>query len=469
MRNQFFCGDVIEILKTFPDESVQMVVTSPPFYGLRDYGTGKWEGGDPNCTHKHYLGEHGDASVKQKTSQGTQQYNYKGVCGICGAKRTDNQIGLEKTPEEYIEKLVKVFREIKRVLRSDGVVWINIGDSYAREGGKTQGKSRHWDGRKKDPTSDAIHARSLASEMGLKPKDLIGIPYMLAFALRQDGWYWRDNIIWAKSCSGNYMGGSVMPESVTDRTTKSFEHIFMFSKSQKYFYDSEAIKEPNVDPDRTNYTPGKETYKTGNVHDDSGRERRNDGFQKYAEGAIPSGRNRRSVWVINPRPFREAHFATYNPELIIPCIKAGTSEHGCCGKCGAPYKRVVEKSPTPHDDSTESLYPENSTGKRISLLRQAMRERGEEYLGTITKTLRFDPTCKCNAPIAKCIVLDPFMGSGTTAVTAASLGRDFVGIDLNPKYVEMAKRRYADEVNTPYKKVAEETKEVEKEGIFKLF
>jgi len=452
MRNQFLCGNVLDVLKTFKDESVQMVVTSPPYFGLRDYSTGIWEGGDKNCNHNEV-----DLGKKNE------------VCVYCSAKRVDYQIGLEKTPELYIEKLVKVFREVKSVLRSDGVVYIVIADSYARTGGKTQGKSRHWDGRKKDPTSDAVHARPLASEIGLKPKDLIGIPYMLAFALRQDGWYWRDNVVWAKGCSGNYMGGSCMPESVVDRTTKSFEHVFMFSKSSKYFYDSEAIKEPNVDPDRTNYTPGKEAYFKGNVHDDSGRERRNDGFEKYAKGAIPSGRNRRSVWVVNPKGFSEAHFAVFPEELIIPCIKAGTSEKGCCEKCGAPYVRIVEKSQTPHDGHTESIYPEGTTGKRISLLRQAMRERGEEYCGTVSKTIGFNPSCSCNAKITKCIVLDPFMGSGTTAVVASKLGRDFVGIDLNPKYVEMAKKRYASVVNTPYKKVVEVEKKTDKEGLAKLF
>lgn len=283
MRNQFFCGDVIEVLKTFKDESIQMVVTSPPYWGQRDY-------------------------------------------------EVDGQIGQESTPEEYIEKLVKVFREIKRVLRNDGIIWINLGDVYSSQGEPECEQTVHSE--ETYINRGAHGGKSRKPSGNLKPKDLVGLPFMLAFALRDDGWYWRQTLIWAKGCSGNYMGGSVMPESVKDRCTTSHEYILLFSKSQKYFYDSEAIKEPNVDPDRTNYTPGKETYKDGNVHDGSDRTRRNDGFQKYAEGAIPSGRNRRSVWVINPRPFRGAHFATFCSELILPCIKAGTSEYGCCAKCG---------------------------------------------------------------------------------------------------------------------------------------
>jgi site-specific DNA-methyltransferase (adenine-specific) len=262
-------GDVRERLKELPDQSVNCCVTSPPYWGLRDYGN-------------------------------------------------DGQIGLEHQPGAFIAELVQVFGEVKRVLRDDGTLWVNMGDSYAStKEGNTNGTA----GKVKQKAGVNDNTRKRTIPDGLKAKDLVGIPWMLAFALRADGWYLRQDIIWHKP--------NPMPESVTDRCTKSHEYIFLLSKSRQYYFDNKAMREPNADPKRTNYKPGKRAYAEGNTEQIPGsRTRRNDGFQAYADGKIPVGRNKRSVWTVTTRPFRGAHFATFPPALIEPCILAGCPEGG---------------------------------------------------------------------------------------------------------------------------------------------
>lgn len=284
-------GDVVETLKDVPSASVQCCVTSPPYFGLRDYGTGKWEGGDIDCSHNPQKPDGGER--ENRTLPLGRGGVYRDVCGICGAVRIDNQVGLEKTPEEYIERLVNVFREVKRVLRDDGTLWINIGDSYAGSNGngykqtinnvnRTTGTAGNVDLRKQNKRKDN----------GCKPKDLIGIPWMLAFALRADGWYLRQDIIWHKP--------NPMPESVKDRCTRAHEYIFLLSKSQKYYYDADAIKEPSV------------TYKT----DKRTAETQTEKTKEF--------RNKRDVWTVTTKPYKGAHFAVFPPDLIEPCILAGS-------------------------------------------------------------------------------------------------------------------------------------------------
>lgn len=234
--NTVLQGDSLEVLKTLSDESIDCCVTSPPYYGLRDYGTGEWVGGDPSCPHKRMskYSEHTIAGHAQKELAGNVgDAIYKTICPLCGAVRIDKQIGLEETPEEYIERLVDVFREVRRVLKDDGTLWLNIGDSYCGIGDK---------GNYKDPKyADGRNGQSVALNRkveGCKQKDLIGIPWMLAFALRADGWYLRQDIIWHKP--------NPMPESVKDRCTKSHEYIFLLSKQPKYYFDYEAIQEDAV-------------------------------------------------------------------------------------------------------------------------------------------------------------------------------------------------------------------------------
>ena len=319
--------DAIEGLKQLETGSVNCCVTSPPYYGLRDYGAA-------------------------------------------------GQIGLESTPEEYISRLVEVFREFKRVLRDDGTLWINIGDSYAGSG------KGAWANKESQKEVYVLDTDSAPAQMpkrfdGIKPKDMIGIPWMLAFALRADGWYLRQDIIWAKP--------NPMPESVTDRCTKSHEHIFLFSKSPHYYFDAESIAEPVTEstkkrlhqdiehqegssriPGKTNGTmkAAAPRYGGNKYTADS------DAFYRTKSGnayEFHEKRNKRDVWTVSTKPFKEAHFATFPPELIKPCILAGCPEDGT--------------------------------------------------------------------------VCDPFMGSGTTLVTANKLNRNCIGFDINPDYCEMANKR----------------------------
>ena len=316
-------GDVRERLKELPDQSVNCCVTSPPYWGLRDYGTASWEGGNSECDHSTARSRGDDIKTgdKQGTSAGSRP-NTQRTCATCGAVRVDEQIGLESTPQEFVDSMVAVFREVKRVLRDDGTLWLNIGDSYNGSGGNHQPHHKNETGFQGKIGAEKYKGkgRHIGTD-GLKPKDLVGIPWMLAFALRADGWYLRQDIIWHKP--------NPMPESVTDRCTKSHEYIFLLSKSPRYYYDNEAIKEPNADPKRTNYTPGKRAYAEGNTLQTPGkRTRRNDGFEAYANGKIPTGRNKRDVWTVTTKPYRGAHFATFPTALIEPCILAGCPEGG---------------------------------------------------------------------------------------------------------------------------------------------
>ena len=332
-------GNVLETLKDVPACSVQCAVTSPPYYGLRDYGV-------------------------------------------------DGQIGLEETPEAYVEKLVQVFREVRRVLKDDGTLWLNLGDSY-----NGSGKGANADG--SAGKAGKINSGSKGTQLGtftksnvegLKPKDLIGIPWMVAFALRSDGWYLRQDIIWNKP--------NPMPESVTDRCTKAHEYIFLLSKSKTYYYDQDAIREPYAEsslpralrgtsennkwvegaPGSTAHTisqPRKNVRKQfEKEHGGGGSGLKGHSGYKAADGRLlinPLGRNKWSVWEVPTVAYKEAHFATFPPDLIRPCILAGSKE-------------------------------------------------GD-------------------------IVLDPFNGSGTTGEVSIMHNRSYIGCELNPDYVKLTKRR----------------------------
>jgi len=298
-------------------------VTSPPYWGLRDYGTAEWIGGVSNCSHKR------DSKKSDKTITGHKNFDeiggvsdaiYKSKCKRCGAIRKDSQLGLEETPEEYVEKMIEVFRKIKEVLRDDGTLWLNLGDSYASNQSKGDRVSKYS---KKQKTNIGKLGGSQKVPEGFKSKDLIGIPWRVALALQQDGWYLRQDIIWHKP--------NPMPESVQDRCTKAHEYIFLLSKSSKYYYNADAIK------DNPRY--GQEV-----------------------------GANKRSVWSINVKPYKDAHFAVFPEKLPELCIKAGSRE-------------------------------------------------GD-------------------------IVLDPFFGSGTTGWVAQRLKRKWLGIELNPEYIEIANKRF---------------------------
>ncbi len=368
--NKVLIGDAFEKLKGIPNDFVQCVVTSPPYYGLRDYGTRRWFGGDnPDCEHgetkihgPHHPGQVEQTKWKTANASGKGQTATTCSCTQCGAWY--GQLGLEPTPEQFVGHLVEVFREVRRVLRPDGVFWLNIGDSFSRE---TSG--------------------------GLKTKDLIGIPWLLAFALRADGWYLRSEVLWEKP--------NVMPESVRDRPTRSHEQVFLLTKSSHYFYDQEAEREPFTD--------------------DS------------CVGAV--GRNLRTVWEINPQPYRGAHFAVFPPALPERCIKLGTSEHGACSECGAPYSRIVERVIPEAPRFESNVVPNNTPHQKFSWDQQRIRNENPPV------TKGWKPTCECDAEIEPCLVLDPFSGSGTTVSIAVDLGRSYLGVELNEEYTKLSDGR----------------------------
>jgi DNA modification methylase len=394
-------GRAQDLLPAMPAASVQCVVTSPPYYGLRDYGA-------------------------------------------------EGQLGLEATTDQYVAALVDVFREVRRVLREDGTAWINLGDTYAGNRSYQVPDSKHRDvGNSRGMTvsrrrDDAVIPRTDLRVEGCKPKDLIGIPWRVAFALQADGWWLRSDIVWSKP--------NPMPESVTDRPTKAHEYLFLLTKAERYYYDAESIKEPHAEStlDRAHLGP----YYAG--RGDRGEKmvaRQAQGLQSASTtlgGFIqsPAGRNRRSVWTIATQPFPEAHFATFPEALVEPCILAGTSAQAC-EKCGAPWERLTKPSEryaaylgkgfTDHEADMEAGRLQNRGLNRQNAMRD---EAGITTREVVTTGWR--PTCSCeNAGSADCLVLDPFAGSGTVGVVALRHGRRFLGLELNSSYCAMARRRIA--------------------------
>jgi DNA modification methylase len=330
--NKIYNGNSLHVLKELPDNSIDCCVTSPPYWGLRNYNH-------------------------------------------------DEQIGMEETPDKFIQSLVDVFNEVKRVLKPQGTLWLNLGDTYSahkdcksvadtlRVGGKSEEANVIEKGKSNSRNS------KLLKSVGLKNKDLVGIPWMAAFALRSSGWYLRQDIIWHKP--------NPMPESVTDRCTKAHEYIFLMSKSEKYYYDNVAIQEKSITGDGSsprgslgvvgNLNSGKRDVRTGKGRIAYGGKRngsKGEGQESFV--SITEVRNKRSVWTVTTKPYSDAHFATFPQDLIVDCIKAGCPENG--------------------------------------------------------------------------IILDPFMGAGTTALVAKKLNRNFIGIELNPDYVKIAERRLRKEL-----------------------
>jgi DNA modification methylase len=768
-------GDCLEVLKTLPAESVHTCVTSPPYWGLRDYGTAQWEGGDAECDHIQTLNlkrdTNGGMLPAGQGTRGTQSstassvIRYRDICGKCGATRIDRQIGLERTPEEFVSKMVEVFREVRRVLRNDGQLWLNLGDSYAGSWGnqgrkEERGTQRPINGpmiQNLEPYPvKQSNTGKIPEGSGLKPKDLVGIPWRVAFALQSDGWYLRSDIIWCLSggtwvyartqkgdmpmmvrdmarlkpetvklwngekwtqalgwsrskrngdeleivlrsgerisCTpthqwptdrgllfaselkpgdalesvripepehpldtavvnqevawfvGLYIaegsrsgdtiqiaghakeelrwervsrfaakwGGSAtrdicgnkmsirvygklinalleqfvtgrtakdkglapvcwrysnlwlealidgylsgdgawdeknqrwrlgfcrnynlerdlrtlaarigarlvlnpstvpyngknvptfrgelrfktsnhhnckspaeiveirkarcrevydigvedephtyalasgivthnckpnpMPESVTDRPTKSHEYIFLLTKSPRYYYDAEAVKEQSTGDVRAGKSGA---YLSGEI---TGNDREKHGGGQTERGRLnqycdPASRNKRSVWTVATAPFSGAHFATFPPKLIEPCILAGTSEQGCCSECGAPWERVVERGDLVCVSHTGNTARSRGDANRSPLNRAD--KQPEPGMAYEIKTLGWKPTCTCYENGSQpCVVLDPFAGAGTTGLVARRLGRSFIGIELNPEYLNMAENRIVDD------------------------
>jgi DNA modification methylase len=310
VKAEVIIGDNRQALKELPDASVQTVVTSPPYWGLRDYGTATWIGGDEACDHEtpRSRGDDIKENDKQGTSKGSRP-NLQWDCK-CGAIREDNQIGLEQSPDDFIEQLCVVFDEVWRVLKDDGTIWVNLGDSYSamRDSKASPDSLRTGEGTRVG--SAANRNPENLRKAGLKHKDLVGIPWRFAFAMQARGWYLRSDIIWHKP--------NPMPESVTDRPTKSHEYIFLMTKSPRYYYDHEAIKEDAI------WAEEKRAGK-GRLHYDGKRQgEKGTGQENFV--SIVDKKNKRSVWQVNVKGYKEAHFATYPTELIEPCILAGSKE-----------------------------------------------------------------------------------------------------------------------------------------------
>ncbi len=630
-------GDCLAVLKTLDADSVDCVVTSPPYWGLRDYGTAQWEGGDAECDHKQPGTRAGVASTLRSDGRDhvgpyegernlTVGFPYRHLCGKCGACRVDVQLGLEPTPEAYVARVVEIFREVWRVLRDDGTLWLNLGDSYASHpAGNTKSRSERGNGkglfRQGGDAQDHYFGNGMKLPKsedlpGLKPKDLVGIPWRVAFALQADGWYLRSDIIWHKP--------NPMPESVTDRPTKSHEYLFLLSKGPRYYWDAEAVREPALnaggngrgalgkqrrigdarrDPATRTDCPATEWFGTArnlrsvwtiatepaiDVYADgmhritspdcpvhgcpaspapvqrcdeqqaaspSGRKPHTDSGPSSGQGpsvsSIPgcrcaslsgglsakprSTKARRmvaesepdetsadtpasriecteprsrsaatydrtpesntsagvssdetrkdpseqtvsgiadksalatplrctcdyiddrpknqdllsvfpSVWSIPTKSFKGAHFATYPPKLVEPCIKAGTSERGVCPQCRAPWVREVERNgypdPEPQgedqgrmkasgDIATDTQRRKVLSGARHAAFKAANPDR---FIG-------WCPSCSHGLDPVPAVVLDPFAGSGTTGQVALQLGRSFIGIDLSLEYLDLA-------------------------------
>lgn len=446
MTWRLYQGDALTVLRGLPDRSVHCCVTSPPYFNLRDYGL---------------------------SSIDWPEVEYSPMPGLPPVKvpAWRGQLGLEPSPEMYVGHLVLVFREVKRVLRGDGTLWLNIGDTYAGSGrgGQPEKLSENW---------QPEYPEGLVPR-GLKQKDLMGIPWRVAFALQADGWWLRSDVPWVKM--------NAMPSSVRDRPGVAHEYFFLFSKSRKYFYDAEAVKKERVTHENRPDAVVRDRLLGYNSKLSKIQDRKQDafgeptytGFNDYWKNSFTMGRNRRtSDWLVesldivigelqeylrhlinvrdgggvlqdeagdplallvNTYPFKGAHFAVFNGRLITPCILASTSPMAC-PVCGAPWERVVQKPMIPPEAYLDRPKAQPGNNSESSWLRIPGSRR---HLIRPPQQVGWRPTCSCpdNDGSGRCVVLDPFAGSGTTLLVAESLGRDSIGVELNPEYCSMIEER----------------------------
>jgi DNA modification methylase len=398
-------GDALSVLRTLPAESVQCVITSPPYFGLRAYGTDPqvW-GGDPE--HGHEWGAEGRNSQRNRHAEsgghvdgGTRSLVAKlqlhpstGAFCPCGAWR--GELGSEPTPALFIEHLVSIFDEVKRVLRPDGLCFVNLGDSYSGSGKGPTGHNGIGDAFERqgfvgvgaDARNGTAPIKQTGQTYGIPAKNLLLMPQRFAIAMQDRGWVVRSEIVWAKT--------SAMPESVRDRPTSAWEPIWMFSKSQRYFYDGGAVRQPHM-PSTVAMVASNKNGKAGSAKgrdDPSAKQIAAAGG--WADGPRvldPRGASLRNVWTLGPSPFSESHFATFPPEIPRRCILAGTSEKGACPACGAPWVRVTERE-TLQDGRTPRIFygPNGITGK---VPRGPSDLAPRKVPETTTSTLGWQPGC----------------------------------------------------------------------------
>ncbi len=431
MTTRIIAGDCRAALAELPSQSVHMCVTSPPYWGLRDYKVEPqvW-GGDPMlCGHEW------DDSVVTKKSGGvgssgllkdgrneaqriitadrSNSVSWLNVsqgafCRHCNAWR--GSLGLEPTLGLYLDHMVEVCREIRRVLRKDGTFWLVVGDSFCAHPG--QRKTTDKAGPKQISNTASVGAPS-RHDAGLKPKDLMMVPARLAIRLQEDGWWVRQEIQWCKAAP--------MPESVTDRPTSATEKVFLLSRSARYFYDAEAVKEA-VEESQIG------RVRKSVIGGSSWQER-----QQHSKGGTyqnEGSRNLRNWWLLGPEPYAGPHFAVFPTEIPRRAILAGTSAKGVCPKCGAPWQRDLKFT------GDRQLSPDLYGRPRVAVTQNTRKTDG------VYETIGWQPTCRCNAcdPVPATI-LDPFLGAGTTALVADRLGRNCIGIELNPADVTRAEER----------------------------
>lgn len=427
-QNKIHNLHVLKGLKKLPDESVDMVMTSPPYWSLRNYGksTDTIWGGDPKCKHKfenkvRFNKTSGEAqTAKVRNNKGVRGFKYTSkYCSKCGAWK--GQLGLEPSIERFIEHLVGIFDEVHRVLKKTGTCWVNLGDTYYTKSGNSYLKDNICS-RKRIKATGLDKANAIRGSNEVPPKSLSLIPFRFALAMVNRGWTLRNVIIWHKP--------NCLPASVKDRFTVDFEYLFFFSKSKKYYFERQLEPLQNSSIKRSQYS-----HKS---HSDSPYKKQCDGEDMHRFVNL-LGRNKRTVWKISPKPLKEAHFAVFPETLCQTPIKAGCPQE-VCKKCGMPRLvhqgscnanafnirvRDVMKKQIKHSDRKASKKEiDNYKDRYIS------NTNSKEILG-----------CKCNAGYQKGIVLDPFMGSGTTALVAKKLGLNYIGFELNPDYIKIAQKR----------------------------
>ncbi len=404
-------GDVFEQLRRLPDRSVHVVVTSPPYWSLRSY----------------LRDDHPDKAL---------------------------ELGHEATPEEWAERLVQVFREIRRVLRDDGTVWLNVGDVYiSKPHGHSPSHDPKYKGGRNRKNSDATGNRSNKLPPGYKHKDLVGLPWLLAFALRKDGWYLRSENIWNKQ--------TAMPEPVIDRPNRTHEQIFVLSKSRHYFYDRTAVLEKGSSNTHPRRGVGKNSRMAVSRDTKHRGEVKHRNWEGIGDSSVTEMRNLRSVWTFPSEPSKHSHFATFPRRIPRLAILAGTSEHGCCPACGEPYTRVLEAREKGTDLHTNQALKtagvrrmaKHQSAGALHAMNGNPTHKGQAGPGAHPKqalpppvTIGWKPGCDCGSTVQQtlfapasyepvpCVVLDPFSGAGTTSIEASRLGRSFHGIELSAQY-----------------------------------